>query len=487
MANKPIRVRFAPSPTGELHVGGARTALYNYLFARGQGGKFIIRIEDTDRERLVEGSLDRLLEGLRWLGLTWDEGPDIGGPHGPYIQSERLKRYAEVATELVKKGAAYYCFCTAQRLEILREVQHAEHKPTRYDRECIKLSPTAVEQRLSAQEPHTIRLKVPEGTTIFTDVIRGQVSVANTEIDDQVLMKSDGFPTYHLANVADDHDMAISHVIRGEEWLPSTPKHVLLYQALNWEPPAWAHLPNVLNEKRAKLSKRKDGAAVWVNTYRELGYLPQALMNFLSLLGWHPADDRELFTLEDLTPAFSLDRVQKSGAIFSLEKLNWFNAEYIKKLNVDELDKLLQPAYSALATNYGRAVTGTSQLTAVLQTRISTLASIETQAAWFFKADVTAPAALLVPKNGTKERTQAALSEAQVILSKIGDWTPEEVQRSLEVLIRPGTFTRQEVLWPVRTALTGEQQSPDVFGVAWALGREECMKRLQGAQTSLSA
>lgn len=481
MSQKPVRVRFAPSPTGELHIGGARTALYNYLYARGQGGAFIIRIEDTDRERLVEGSLDRLLEGLRWLGIEWDEGPDNGGDYGPYVQSQRLKRYSEVAQELLNNGSAYYCFCTSQRLDILREIQQTEHKPTRYDRECLKLSPQAIEQRLKANEQHTIRLKVPEGTTTFTDNIRGEISVANSEIDDQVLMKSDGFPTYHLANIVDDHDMAISHVIRGEEWLPSTPKHVILYKALKWDAPIWAHLPNVLNEKRAKLSKRKDGAAVWVNTYREQGYLPQALLNFLVLLGWHPGGDQEIYTLGELTKIFQLEKVQKAGAIFNLTKLNWFNAEYIKKLGQSTLDGLLQPAYKKLAEQFGRSVNDTFALTSLLQTRITTLNISAEDAAWFFKSSVNASQELIIPKNGSIERTHEALSQTLVILSKIGDWNLNEVTRSLEVLIRPGTFTRQEVLWPARTALTGDKQSPDVFGVAWALGKEECLGRLQSA------
>lgn len=477
-----IRVRFAPSPTGELHIGGARTALYNYLFAKQAGGQFIIRIEDTDRERLVEGSLARILEGLRWLGLTWDEGPDIGGPQAPYVQSQRLTRYQAAAAELVIKGAAYYCFCSLQRLEVLREVQQAQKLPTRYDRECLKLTAEVVKQKLAAGEAYTVRLKVPAGVTTFTDIVRGSVSITNTEVDDQVLLKSDGFPTYHLANVVDDHDMAISHVIRGEEWLPSTPKHILLYQAFGWNIPVFAHLPNVLNEQRAKLSKRRDGAAVWVETYRQQGYLPQALVNGLALLGWHPKDDREQFTLPELVKDFSLERVQKAGAIFSIKKLDWFNAAYLKQLSSAELEALLVPYYTALASEHGRQPEATSALTEVLRTRLTTLGEATDKARWFFRSPVPLSLDLVVPKGSSSIKTNEALTASLAVLQRVGEWTLAEVQRALESAIRPGTFTRAELLWPVRVALTGERQSPDVFGVAWALGRDEACARLRQAQ-----
>ena len=274
-----VRVRFAPSPTGELHLGSARTALYNYLFAKKNDGKFIMRLEDTDQERLVEGSLKRMLGGLAWLGLTWDEGPDIGGPYVPYIQSERLPIYKKQADELINQGGAYYCFCSAQRLEVLRRVQEAEKQITKYDRACLNLKPEEIKAKLEAKLPYIVRLKIPAGQTIFNDLIRGQIKVDNTSLDDSVLLKSDGFPTYHLANVVDDHLMEITHVIRGEEWLPSTPKHLLIYQGFGWSTPEFAHLPNVLNEKKTKLSKRKDGEAVWVQTYQAQGYLPEAMVN----------------------------------------------------------------------------------------------------------------------------------------------------------------------------------------------------------------
>jgi glutamyl-tRNA synthetase len=483
-----VRVRFAPSPTGELHVGGARTALYNYLFAKQQKGKFIIRIEDTDQERFVPGSLERLLEGLAWLGLTWDEGPDVGGKFAPYIQSERLSHYQKYAAELVEKGAAYYCFCTKERLDVLRELQQSEGKPTKYDRTCLKLTSADVAAQLKQQLPHTIRLKVPEGTTTFHDEIRGDITVPNADIDDQVLLKSDGFPTYHLACVVDDHLMEISHVIRGEEWLPSTPKHVLLYRAFGWQPTQFAHLPNVLNERKAKLSKRKDGEAVWVQTYRSQGYLPQALLNFLALLGWHPKDDQELFTLAELAKAFELTRVQKAGAIFNREKLDWFNAAYIKQLPTSELDSLLQPLYQVVVGD--SHLPHTLRLTALLQPRLVTLGEAGNLSQWFFKPDteLNVPAEMLIPKNGSLEKTAAALEAvAGVLTNRVGEWEVEPLRAAVEVLVRPGTFTRAELLWPLRVALTGEKQSPDVFDVALALGRERSLLRLKAAQNTLGA
>ncbi len=484
-----VRVRFAPSPTGELHVGGARTALYNYLFAKQQGGKFIIRIEDTDQERFVLGSLERLLAGLKWLGLTWDEGPDVGGSSGPYVQSQRLEHYQKYAAELVAKGAAYHCFCTKERLDILRELQQSEGKPTKYDRTCLKLSPDQVAAQLKQNLPHTVRLKVSEGATTFHDDIRGDITVPNADIDDQVLLKSDGFPTYHLACVVDDHLMAISHVIRGEEWLPSTPKHVLLYQAFGWQPTKYTHLPNVLNERKAKLSKRKDGEAVWVQTYERQGYLPQALLNFLALLGWHPKDDQELFTLDQLVKAFDLSRVQKAGAIFSRQKLDWFNAAYIKRLEPKKLDRELQPSYQSLDLYKASGVQDTTRLTAILQPRLVTLNEAADLGQWFFKpdAELNVPSTMLIPKNGSHEKTKAALEAvAGVLTDRVGEWEVEALRSAVEILVRPGTFSRGELLWPLRVTLTGEEQSPDVFEVAWALGRERSLTRLAQAQATLA-
>src|SRR3989339_676466 len=481
-----VRVRFAPSPTGELHLGSARTALYNYLFAKKNDGKFIMRLEDTDQERLVEGSLKRMLEGLAWLGLTWDEGPDIGGPYVRYIQSERLPIYKKQADELINRGGAYYCFCSAQRLEVLRRVQEAEKQITKYDRACLNLKPEEIKAKLEAKLPYIVRLKIPAGQTIFNDLIRGQIKVDNTSLDDSVLLKSDGFPTYHLANVVDDHLMEITHVIRGEEWLPSTPKHLLIYQGFGWSTPEFAHLPNVLNEKKTKLSKRKDGEAVWVQTYQAQGYLPEAMVNYLAFLGWHPKDDREFFTLADLTKEFDLSRAQKAGAIFNLAKLNWLNSSYLRHLPVSELDNLLKPYYEEMCASYNQAPRDTGALTELMRDRLITLASIKEHATWFFRPQVELNTEIIIPKNSTPEKTLHAIKSAHHVLQRLTSWTSQEIKDALEVLVRPGTFSRRDILWPVRLALTGEKESPDVFGVAWVLGQKETLTRLAQAESLLA-
>ena len=481
-----VRVRFAPSPTGELHLGSARTALYNYLFAKKNDGKFIMRLEDTDQERLVEGSLKRMLGGLAWLGLTWDEGPDIGGPYVPYIQSERLPIYKKQADELINQGGAYYCFCSAQRLEVLRRVQEAEKQITKYDRACLNLKPEEIKAKLEAKSPYIVRLKIPAGQTIFNDLIRGQIKVDNTSLDDSVLLKSDGFPTYHLANVVDDHLMEITHVIRGEEWLPSTPKHLLIYQGFGWSTPEFAHLPNVLNEKKTKLSKRKDGEAVWVQTYQAQGYLPEAMVNYLAFLGWHPKDDREFFTLADLTKEFDLSRAQKAGAIFNLAKLNWLNSSYLRHLPVSELDNLLKPYYEEMCASYNQAPRDTGALTELMRDRLITLASIKEHASWFFRPQVELNTEIIIPKNSTPEKTLHAIKSAHHVLQRLTSWTSQEIKDALEVLVRPGTFSRRDILWPVRLALTGEKESPDVFGVAWVLGQKETLTRLAQAESLLA-
>jgi nondiscriminating glutamyl-tRNA synthetase len=331
-----VRVRFAPSPTGFLHVGGLRTALFNYLFARQNAGKFVLRIEDTDRSRIVEGAVDNLLGVFDWLGLSFDEGPRVGGDFGPYVQSERLVTYYHHVERLLAAGRAYRCFCTPEELEAMRSSQIEQGVTPMYDRRCRKLDAETSRRRAEKGEPHVVRLAVPQaGTISFDDLVRGQVSFQAEVIDDQVLLKSDGFPTYHLANVIDDHLMQISHVIRGEEWLSSTPKHVLLYQFFGWEIPAFAHLPLLLNADRAKLSKRT--ADVAVEAYRDDGILPEALLNFVALLGWHPKTEQELFSVEQLIDEFDLTRVGKAGAIFDITKLRWLNSEYLKRESDDEL------------------------------------------------------------------------------------------------------------------------------------------------------
>ncbi|HAX61975.1 MAG TPA: glutamate--tRNA ligase [Elusimicrobia bacterium] len=327
-----VRVRFAPSPTGFLHIGGLRTALYNYLFARHNNGKFLIRIEDTDRTRMVSGAIEKLFEILKWCGLNYDEEP--------VIQSARLEIYKKYVNELLEKDLAYRCFCTSERLEEMRKLQIAKKQPPKYDGLCLKLSKDDSE-KLSKEKPYTIRMKMPQDEIKFNDIIRGEIKFHGSLIDDQIILKSDGYPTYHLANVVDDHLMEISHVIRGEEWLSSTPKHIILYKYLGWTPPQFAHLPLLLNPDKSKLSKRQSDVAV--EDYRDKGYLPEALLNYVALLGWSTEDSQQIFESSELIEKFTLERCGKSGAIFDAQKLLWLNGEYIRKMPVEELTKRSLP------------------------------------------------------------------------------------------------------------------------------------------------
>ena len=342
MINNNIRVRFAPSPTGYLHVGGLRTALYNYLFAKRNNGTFILRIEDTDRKRFVEGAVDNLISALKWCGLEFDEGPNTQGNYGPYMQSQRLDLYKEYSENLIYSGHAYYCFCTQERLESLREEQQRQKLPqAKYDKHCLHLTQEEIKSNLDSGKQHVIRLNVPADNIItFDDIIREKVSFNSSNIDDQVLIKGDGYPTYHLANVIDDHLMGITHVIRGEEWLSSTPKHILLYNFFKWEIPIFAHLPLLLNPDRSKLSKRQGDVSV--EDYRSKGYLKEALVNFVALLGWNAGDDKEFYDMQALIDNFSLERVNKAGAVFDPEKLNWLNSEHLRKKEDKEIILLFQ-------------------------------------------------------------------------------------------------------------------------------------------------
>jgi len=340
-----VRVRFAPSPTGFLHVGGLRTALFNYLFARQQQGKFVLRIEDTDQSRFVEGAVENLIAAFDWLGLSFDEGPHVGGDFGPYVQSERLEIYRRHCERLLAAGQAYRCFCSSDELETMRAEQVKRGMVPMYDRRCRKLDAETSRRRAEAGESCVVRLAVPlTGTISFSDLVRGGISFRADAIDDQVLLKSDGFPTYHLANVVDDHLMQVTHVIRGEEWLSSTPKHILLYQFFGWDIPAFAHLPLLLNPDRSKLSKRS--ADVAVEAYRDEGILPEVLLNFVALLGWHPKGEQEIFSIPELIREFELSRIGKAGAVFDITKLRWLNAEYLKRESDDELYGKIHPFFS---------------------------------------------------------------------------------------------------------------------------------------------
>lgn len=486
-----IRTRFAPSPTGYLHVGSLRTALYSYLFAKQNNGKFILRIEDTDQTRTVEGARENLLNSLQWAGLAPDEGIinkrgkiSEKGRFGPYMQSKRIKIYQKYAQKLVENGQAYYCFCSAQRLETLRHQQEQNKQPTRYDWHCRHLTEEEIKQKLKAKQPHVIRMKVPENQELeFTDWVRGRLAFNTKDIDDQIIIKSDGYPTYHLASVVDDHSMGISHVIRGEEWLSSTPKHILLYLAFTWPAPEFVHLPLLLNPDKSKLSKRQGDVAV--EDYRRRGYLPQALINFVALLGWNPGTDQEIFSLNELIKRFDLTKINKSGAVFDLKKLDWMNGQYLKKMPLAEFAKLAKPFLKEKFTDFDFSAKAKS-LNAVLaleQERIDRLDQIGEESVFFFNNQLSYHPQLLVWKKSSAQVTKQNL---KLLAEQLADcpqtqWTAPKLEARIKKMITDRNLTNGEVLWPMRVALTGQEKSPPPFAVAAILGRQETIERLAAA------
>lgn len=487
MAQK-VRTRFAPSPTGYPHVGNLRSALFAWLFARHNGGTFIVRIEDTDIARKVEDAVEAILEGLRWLGLDWDEGPEVGGKYGPYFQSQRLELYQEAARRLISQGDAYLCYCSQQRLEEMRAEQIKRKQPSGYDRHCRNLSREERQQREKEGITPVVRFKTPlEGQTRFHDLIWGDVVFANSTLDDLVLLKSDGYPTYHLANVVDDHEMEITHVLRAEEWLSSTPRHVLLYAALGYEPPKFAHLPMLLGSDRAKLGKRH--GAVSINEFRELGYLPEAMVNFLALLGWSLDDKTEVMSRQQLIENFSLERVSRTAAVFNREKLDWMNGVYIRSLSPDDfLQRSLPFLEKGLPAEVKRplSVEYVRQITPLVQERARTLAEIPELTRFFFVDELDYETGLLVGKNMTLESTIEALRVSRERLEQLPSFDAE----SLEALLRPlavelGLKTGQ-LFGVLRTAVTGRTAAPPLFQTMAVLGREQCLKRIEAALNKIA-
>ena len=483
---RPVRVRFAPSPTGYLHVGGARTALFNWLFARAQGGQFLLRIEDTDQTRYSPEALHDLLRDLKWLGLQWDEGEGVGGPHGPYTQSQRLPLYQKAAEELIAKGAAYRCFCSAERLEALRAEQTAAGKPTGYDRCCRNIDPGESLRRAQAGEPFVVRLKVPEtGETTFHDLLRGDITTPNAQLDDMVLLKRDGFPTYHMANVVDDHDMEITHILRGDEWIPSTSRHLLLYRAFGWEPPQFVHLPVILSPSGGKLSKRKGAASV--GDFRDKGYLPEALFNFLALLGWGPGDDRELMTKEEMVAAFTLDRISPKSSAFDETKLEWFNEQTIQRLPVEAL----VPRFREVLDKAGVDLSGEddarlARIVEAVRPRVRLLGDFAAQAAWYFRAPSEYDPKGV--KRAWKEGTSANLDlVADALSSWNGPMDGEALGAMLHGLCEKNGLGPGQVMMPLRLALCGALIGPDVSSIVAELGTEESARRVRAAQAALSA
>jgi len=485
---KSVRVRFAPSPTGYPHVGNIRTALFDWLLARHYGGSFILRIEDTDVARRVKGAVEVILEALRWLGLDWDEGPEVGGNYGPYFQSQRLELYREASQRLIAQGDAYYCYCSPQRLEEMRAEQVRRKQPPGYDRYCRNLSEKERAQKEAEGIIPVVRFKTPlEGQTGFNDVIWGDLVFDNSTLDDFVLLKSDGYPTYHLANVVDDHFMEISHVIRAEEWLSSVPRHILLYQALGFEPPLFVHHPMILGPDRAKLSKRH--GATSIIEYREQGYLPETMVNFLALLGWSLDDKTEILSRQELVDNFSLERVSRTAAIFNWDKLNWMNGVYIRSLSVEDFTQRVLPFLNRdlspevkrpLSTDYVR------QIMPLIQERARTLAEVAELTQFFFVDELGYDVTLLIGKNMSRESAVGALQVGQERLRQLESFDTE----SLEALLRPlavelGLKTGQ-LFGTLRVAVTGRTAAPPLFQTMAVLGKERCLRQIEVALDKLN-
>ena len=488
-----VRVRYAPSPTGDPHVGNIRSALFNWLYARHTGGTFIVRIEDTDRARLVPGSLDAILDALRWLGLDWDEGPGSDAPYGPYVQSERLDHYSEHAERLLSEGKAYHCYCTPERLDEVRKQRQKERKPTGYDRRC--LDPDEARKARAENPTPVVRFRMPtEGSVTVDDFVRGKVTFDVSLLDDFVLLKSDGYPTYHLANVVDDHLMEISHVMRAEEWLPSAPRHRLLYEAFGYEMPELVHLPLILGPDRSKLSKRHGAASVL--EFRDLGYLPDALVNFLALLGWSLDESSEVFTKDELVQHFTPERIVASPAVFNIEKLDWFNGLYIRQMSDDALASALIPwledeehGLPASARPINRDYL--ASIVPLERERLKRLAQAPEMLSFFFEERLSYDPAALVPKgldvDGARAALEAALAAAEAAPADTGvdDWSAPALETAYRALAERLEVKTGQLFGAMRVAVTGRTAAPPLFDTLSVLGKERCVARLRAALEAL--
>jgi glutamyl-tRNA synthetase len=476
----PVRVRFAPSPTGRPHVGNVRTAMFNWLLARHTGGRFILRIEDTDVARKVKGALEAILDGLKWLGLDWDEGPEVGGDSGPYFQSQRLSLYREAAERLVAQGDAYHCYCSPERLEEMRAEQVRRKQPPGYDRRCRDLSPEERAQREKEGITPVVRFKVPlEGQTRFNDLIWGELVFENGTIDDFVLLKSDGYPTYHLANVVDDSAMRISHVIRAEEWISSTPRHMLLYRALALEPPQFVHHPMILGPDRAKLSKRH--GAVSILEYREQGYLPETMFNFLALIGWSLDDKTEIMSRKELVENFSLERIGKTGAIFNRDKLDWMNGVYIRSLTVEDFTQRVLPFLeNGLPPEVKRPldIDYIRQIMPLIQERARTLAEVAELTEFFFSDALAYDSGLLIVKKMDRESGLRALAASRQRLEPLERFDHESLEAVLRPLAEELHLKTGQLFGTLRVVVTGRTVAPPLFETMSVLGKKRCLERI---------
>lgn len=483
-----VRVRFAPSPTGYLHIGGLRTALYNYLFAKRHNGKFILRIEDTDRTRYVEGAIENLIDSLHWAGIKYDEGVFIEngkivqrGEYGPYIQSERLEIYRKYVDELIEKGYAYYCFCTKERLDKVRQEQKIKGLIPRYDGLCRSLSIEEAREKIANGEEYVVRLKLPANKDItFTDLVRGEITINTEDLDDQVLLKSDGFPTYHMAVVVDDHLMGVTHIVRGEEWLPSTPKHVYLYEAFGWEKPTYVHLPTVLNKDRKKLSKRHGDVSV--EDFRKKGYLPEGLVNYLALVGWAPESNKEILTMEELIEEFSFERVSKTGGIFDKEKLDWVNGHYIRSYDLDKLTKIAIPFLKEAGYIDDKFAEEKYEwlkiLVETVREGLSNVSEIVDAVDIFFRdtIEVEDEDALDVLK---WEETETVLKAFKAEVESV-DEIDQEFSKAVMKKIQKATGIKGKKLFmPTRVALSGKVHGPELVSIIYLLGKQNILNRIE--------
>ncbi len=497
---RPVRTRYAPSPTGFHHIGNYRTALFEWLTARHAGGRFVLRVEDTDRKRFVPGSIEAMVEGLHWLGLDWDEGPDVGGAYGPYLQSERLDSYRDYAEKLIAQGDAYRCYCTEERLAEMRAEQEARKEPTHYDRRCRYLTPEERAANEAAGMPSVVRFAAPlEGTTTYHDFLRGDITFDNTTIDDMILLKSDGYPTYNFANIIDDHLMDISHVIRGEEYISSAPRYAQVYRAFGWEEPVVVHVPLVLAPDRTKLAKRH--GALPLLEYRDLGYLPEAICNFLLLLGWSYDGERELFTLDEMVQVFDDRRLGTSPAIFDKGRLDWFNGVYIRKMTPKQLTDAALPFLLAGLPEEARALAASDRayVTQVLlldQERLKTLRDAPELAGFFFVEQPEYEASLLLGKNMDAARAIETLDQLLPVLAEQRDWEHDALLRTLDTFVTSHGFIRKKadgteapdrgpVFMLVRVGVSGRKETPGLPEMLATLGKDRVLKRLRAARTKL--
>lgn len=489
-----VRLRFAPSPTGYVHIGSLRTALYDYLFANQKGGKYILRVEDTDRNRYVEGAIENVVESLLWAGVKHDEGPFIEngkliqkGEYGPYIQSERLDIYKKYINILIEKGHAYYCFCSKERLDKVREQQKQHRDTPMYDRHCRSLNTGEAKKRIEAGEECTVRLKIPENKDIsFEDIVKGKITINTNEVDDQVLIKTDGFPTYHFAVVVDDHLMKITHVVRGDEWLVSTPKQVILYEAFGWEMPEFIHLPTVLNKDKKKLSKRQGDVAV--TDFEKKGYLPESLCNYLALVGWSPESNQEIFSMDEMIEEFSFNRVSRTGGVFDLDKLNWVNGQHIRKADLDRITKMAIPYLIEKEFITQEDVEGRydwiKAMVASVQEKISYIAEITDKVDIFFKNEI-------VPENDEAiemlkgEQVPALLIALKEELSLIDEVNDEFSNGIFKALKDKTGIKGKNLFMPTRIVLTGQLHGPDMGNIIKVLGKQNILERIEYVERNL--